>query len=170
MGLINGTVKLENDYLNWNRMFISEQDILKKLFGNLALQIEHIGSTSVKGLYAKPIIDIAVGINDFDDVKEIIVKLESIYTVKFNKENDEILLIKEDSKKTYFLIHVMKINSVRYKNSIAFRDCLINNPKIKKSYEKLKISLSEKYSNDRKKYTKSKSEFIENVLNNNIKE
>ena len=170
MGLINGTVELKNDYSNWNRMFISEQDILKKLFGNLALQIEHIGSTSVKGLSAKPIIDIAVGVNDFNDVKNIIVKLESIYTVNFNEENDEILLIKEDSKKTYFLIHVMRINSARYKNSIAFRDCLINNTEIKKSYEKLKISLSEKYSNDRKKYTKSKSEFIENVLNNYIKE
>lgn len=166
MGLINGTIELKSDYLNWKEMFISEKEVLKKIFGDLALEIEHIGSTAVNGLLAKPIVDIVVGINDFNSLKSIVDNLKSIYTVKTNKEKDEILLIKEDCKKTYYLIHIMKIESKRYKNSIAFRDCLINNEDIKKSYEKLKIELSKQYSNDRKNYTKSKTEFIENVLIN----
>ena len=107
MGLINGTVKLENEHLKWKEMFIYEKEVLKQLFGKLALEIEHVGSTAVEGLQAKPIVDIAVGINNFNSIKNIIDKLKSVYTVKINEENDEILLIKEDSEKTYYLIHVM---------------------------------------------------------------
>ena len=170
MGLINGTVKLENEHLKWKEMFIYEKEVLKQLFGKLALEIEHVGSTAVEGLQAKPIVDIAVGINNFNSIKNIIDKLKSVYTVKINEENDEILLIKEDSEKTYYLIHVMKIDSKRYKNIVEFRDILINKPEIKQLYKELKIQLASKYSYDRKTYTKLKSEFIEKVLIDNERE
>ena len=75
MGLINGTVKLENEHLKWKEMFIYEKEVLKQLFGKLALEIEHVGSTAVEGLQAKPIVDIAVGINNFNSIKNIIEKL-----------------------------------------------------------------------------------------------
>ena len=166
MGLINGTVELKNDYLKWKEMFTAEKEVLKQLFGNIALSIEHIGSTAVEGLSAKPIVDIAVGVNNFDDLKNIMDNLKTIYTIKQNEENGEVLLIKEDLEQTYYLIHVMKTDSKRYKNTIAFRDCLINNSDIKEEYEKLKMELSKQYSCDRKTYTKSKNDFIENVLSN----
>lgn len=63
----------------------------------------------------------------------------------------------ENEKETFFLIHVLQINSERYNNLIKFRDILNNNKNILKQYEKLKIDLAKKYNNDRKKYTESKN-------------
>ena len=54
---------------NWNNIFASEKESLIKAMGDNALKIEHIGSTSVKGLAAKPIIDILVEVNSLDDLK-----------------------------------------------------------------------------------------------------
>ena len=71
MGLKVGTVTLEEYNSNWNKMFEEEKENLKKIFNDLAIEIEHIGSTSVEGLSAKPIIDIAIGVKDLNDFESI---------------------------------------------------------------------------------------------------
>ena len=164
MGLINGKVYLENNYLLWKEMFNKEKELLKAIFPNAT--IEHVGSTAVEDLLAKPIVDIAIGLNNLN-IDNVINKLND-YKIKYN--DDEILLIKEENNETYYLIHILNINSDRYKNMIKFRDILINNPNIKDEYEKLKIKLKEKYSNNRILYTKSKEGFIKRCIdeNNNV--
>lgn len=164
MGLINDTVVLENNYDLWKKMFENEKNALIKIFNNRNFKIEHVGSTSVKGLLAKPIIDIAVGIHSFEDFDMYIDLLKNIYTIKRNKDNDEILLIKENKNETFFLIHVLLINSKRYKDMIKFREILVTNINILREYENLKINLSKLYSNDRKMYTKSKNNYIQKIL------
>ena len=164
MGLKNGTVTLENNHLKWAKMFKEEKNFLKEIFGELAIEIEHIGSTAIKGIDAKPIIDIAIAVNDFRNVEKIKTKLETIYTFINNENAEEIILVKEDSKITYFLIHIMKVNSKRYKDAINFRDYISNNYEDLKRYECLKHKLIKLYSNDRKMYTKSKNDFIQEIL------
>ena len=166
MRLINNLVYLENNYELWKKEFNSKKQRLENIFQNKDFTIEHVGSTAVKGLLAKPIIDIAIGVQSLDDIKPYIPKLSRLYTIKENYDNNEILLIDENEKETKFLIHVMLINSARYKNMITFRDILIENPSILKQYEDLKIELSKKYSNNRTMYTKSKNGFIQNILKN----
>ena len=164
MGLINGKVYLENNYLLWKEMFNKEKELLSNIFNNGV--IEHVGSTSIPNLLSKPIIDITIGLNELN-IDNVVNKLND-YKIKYN--DDEILLIKEKNNETIFLIHILNINSDRYKNMIKFRDILINNPNIKDEYEKLKIKLKEKYSNNRILYTKSKEDFIKRCLdeNNNV--
>lgn len=164
MGLINGSVYLEKNYDLWKENFYNEKRKLENIFHNEGFTIEHVGSTAVDGLAAKPIIDIAIGVQSLDDVKPYFSKLAQIYTIKENYDNNEILLIDENEKETNFLIHVILINSIRYKNMIAFRDILNSNHTILKQYEDLKIELATKYSNDRKMYTKSKNDFIQDIL------
>lgn len=164
MGLINGTVTLENKYNIWKIMFENEKDNLIKLFNQDTFQIEHVGSTAVKGLFAKPIVDIAIGVASFSDIDKYMDVLKTIYTVKIS--NEEILLIKENQEETFFLIHILISDNKRYKDMIKFRDILINNPKILKEYENLKIKLLNMYSNDRKMYTKSKNNYIQEILEN----
>ncbi len=166
MGLINGTVTLENNYDNWNKLFESEKEFLNNLFDKDTFIIEHVGSTSVKGLLAKPIVDIAIGINSFDEINKYLPKLRKYYTVKENLENDEILLIKENDKETFCLIHVMIVNDTRYKNMIKFRNILNSNNNILKEYESLKQKLAKEYPDNRKMYTKSKQDYINNILKN----
>ena len=168
MGLKNGKVILKNDYLNWLKMFNEEKQILKDLLGEIAITIEHIGSTSIEGLSPKPIVDIAVGVKDLKDIEQVKPQLNSIYTIKYNIDSEEILLIKEESEVTYFLIHIMKVDSRRYKSAIAFRDYIRSNPESLKQYEQLKIQLAKKYSDDRKMYTQAKNNFIKEILENEI--
>ena len=67
---------------------------------------------------------------------------------------------------TFVLIHIMLLNDKRYNDIIKFRDILNNNFTILKEYENLKLELANLYSNDRNMYTKSKNEYIQNILNN----
>lgn len=164
MGLRNGTVVLENNFELWHKMFLEEKTILKNVFGDIALQIEHIGSTSVPNLKAKPIVDIAVGVASLENFDFVRLNAQKLYSISEGKHGDEILLVKEDTERTYFLIHVMPIESDRYKNTIIFRDILRRNDDIRQAYEDLKAELSIKYASDRKTYTQSKNSFIEQVF------
>lgn len=166
MGLANGLVYLENNYQIWEEKFYNEKRKLENIFYNEKFTIEHVGSTAVKGLSAKPIVDIAIGVQDLDNIKPYIPQLAKLYTIKETYDSNEILLIAENEKETNFLIHVMPINSTRYKNMIIFRDILNNNSTILKKYEDLKIKLAMKYPNDRKMYTKLKNDFIQDILKN----
>ena len=67
MGLAVGKVKLEKYNSNWEEEFKKEKEQLSKMFGNIAISIEHIGSTAVVGISAKTIIDIVVGVNKLED-------------------------------------------------------------------------------------------------------
>lgn len=166
MGLVNETVSLESNYDTWKKIFEEEKNILNNIFFEDHFEIEHVGSTAIKGLLAKPIVDIAVGINSFNEFNKYIPKLKEIYTIKGNQDYDEILLIKENEKETFCLIHVIPINNKRYQNMIKFRNILINNNDILKEYESLKQKLAKEYSRDRKMYTKAKNDFIERILKN----
>ena len=164
MGLKKGCVSLENNYELWKKMFEEEKNKLKEIFKDDSFSIEHVGSTSIKGLSAKPIIDIAIGLYSFNELNKYKKDLINYYTIKENFDHDEILLVKENNEETYFLIHVMIKDGTRYKNMIKFKNILNNNPDILKEYEKLKQELLKKYQNDRKIYTQSKNDFIKQTL------
>lgn len=168
MGLKLGTVRLEEYNPVWEKEFEKEKEILKSILRDYAVSIEHIGSTSIKGISAKPIIDIAIGVDILKSISFIKDKFSnySDYSVKEDSVEGEILVVKRfDKDYTTHLIHIMEIEKERYKDSILFRDYLIKNSDIAKRYEKLKIALAKKYADDRKKYTSSKTEFITAVLN-----
>ena len=165
MGLKVGEVKLEKYNYNWKNMFEEEKENLKKIFGNLAISIEHVGSTSIEGLSAKPIIDILVGINDFKDFYLIKENFDVFpYSIKTDSDEDEILVRKGDESNRTHFIHIMEIGSKRYINVLRFKEYLLKHKDSVIEYENLKKSLAEKYANDRKSYTASKNDFIKDII------
>ena len=92
MGLINKTVRLEKNYDKCKEMFEEEKNYLNKIFNN-SFKIEHVGSTAVKDLLAKPIIDIAIDLNSFEDIKKYENKLKERYTFKENFHNNEMKIL-----------------------------------------------------------------------------
>lgn len=166
MGLKVGLVKLEEYTSEWKILFEKEKENLEKIFGNIAIKIEHVGSTSIEGLAAKPIIDIMVCIEKFSDFEKIREYFDKEpYSIKNDSPEDEILVRKGPEENRTHFIHIVENNSIRALNTIIFRDYLRNNKDALNEYEKLKKDLAEKYSNDRKSYTTSKSEFIQNIIN-----
>ena len=166
MGLKVGTVKVEEYNEKWKEMFSKEKENLEKIFGDIALQIEHIGSTSIPGLSAKPIIDILVALENFDGFEKVKDYFkDEPYSIKEDSPSDEILVRKRiEANVTTHLIHIMEANTKRCTNTILFKNYLINHLETLKEYEKLKKDLAEKYADNRKMYTASKNDFIQEVL------
>ena len=168
IGLRRGTVRLEEHSLVWEenaKLCIQE---LKEIFKDKAIDIQHIGSTSIKGLKAKPIIDIIVGVQSFNIVQELIPLLEfNGYIHKEENDNEEHIFFScgdfENDIRTHH-IQICIYGDKRWNNCIKFRDVLIKNENMKLEYESLKIELSKKYYNDRVKYTEEKDSFIKKVL------
>ena len=172
MGLKMGTVRIEEYNSNWQKEFEEEKKNLKEIFEDIAITIEHIGSTSIEGISAKPIIDIAVGIdklNNFEKVRNYFINSKE-YSVREENPEGEILITKGTLECTKHLIHVMEYKSERYQNTIVFRDYLRKNLEERNKYESLKKELFKEYKNNRKMYTASKNDFIQRILQKAKKE
>lgn len=165
LGLHKDLVKLCPYDPSWKAEFEKERKLLQGILGDYALDIQHVGSTSIPGLSAKPIVDIAVAVGN----EEILYKLIPIlsragYDVKNSIENQgEILARKGNPERRTHYIHVEIKDGIYWGNHITFRDYLITHPEYIKKYEDLKMNASAQIK-DRKTYTAYKNQFIQEVL------
>jgi GrpB-like predicted nucleotidyltransferase (UPF0157 family) len=152
----------------WTFWFENEKKHLINALKDNVLLIEHIGSTAVPGLAAKPVIDIALGINDFKRSERIIPIIENLgyhYVPEFEKILPERRFFWKGSPKVHtYHIHMTEITNPLWTNPIIFRDYLTNNPDVLYRYIKLKRKLADQCGNDIEKYVNGKTEFIEHVL------
>ena len=167
IGLKRGTVLLEEHQLAWEenaRETISE---IQAALDGLKPIIQHVGSTSIKSIKAKPIIDIAVAVNDFDEVIARNNKLAEYDIVfRFDERPEHLLYVKGDFEadtRTHH-IHVVLKNSREWKNYLNFRDYLNSNEQVALEYEAIKIEMAELYPNDRDLYLEGKSKIIPRLL------
>ncbi len=162
LGLKKGEIRLINYQIEWEQIFIKEKEKIKKVLNNYYEDIEHFGSTSIKGIKAKPIIDIIIALPNFDNINIIINSMESIgYIFKDQKiiPNDYYFT---KGKPTKFHVHIVKKNSINWQLNITFRNKLRENYKLAKEYEALKLNLS-KVSENRLDYMYGKTDFIYRV-------
>lgn len=168
IGLKRNTVALSAYDENWPRAALITVGKLKEIFGASVVDIQHVGSTSIVGISAKPIIDIAVAVRRFEDVWPLIPRLEAngFMHKGVNDDAGQIFFSCGDfstDMRTHH-IHVVFHNSDEWNGYLLFRDFLNANPHRRKEYEALKFSLMKKYPNDRLLYTNSKSDFIQGVI------
>lgn len=175
IGLKRGTVKLCEHEKEWEFEAQNTISRLKQILGNVIKDIQHVGSTSILSIRAKPIIDIAVAVDDFDDILSFEKKLKDAgfyYRPKSQASIKGQLLFAcgnyyegTGDLQTHF-IHVVRTNSMDWVNYINFRDYLNNTPSAAKEYEELKVSLALQFpiDNGREKYIKGKHDFIVHTL------
>ncbi|MGD6796266.1 GrpB family protein [Metabacillus indicus] len=159
-------VVIEEYTPDWVLQFQEEQRLLNGILGYKAIAIEHIGSTSVEGLGAKPILDIMVGVYHLKEVDEFIEPLEMVgYKYVFHKEFPNRRFFRKGQWRagTHHL-HFYKYESEEWSNNILFRNFLRTYPDQLKQYHQLKKELAEKYHFDRVAYTIAKEPFIQNVI------
>lgn len=169
IGLKRGTVMLCDHQKEWETEAQNTIVRLKNILGPVIRDIQHIGSTAIKTIKAKPIIDIGVAVESFDEVLAHQDKLkEAGFYYRPNSDLGEQLLFASGSLyertgdlQTHF-IHIVKWGSMDWINYINFRDYLNKNPDIAKEYEDLKVSLAADAPKDRgrEKYLKGKHDFI----------
>lgn len=167
IGLNKNTVKLLPHQREWEINAAETITLLKTILDGVYFDIQHIGSTSIKHIHAKPIIDIAVGVNEIEDTipyNDQLAQNGIIYRKK--EETGQLLYLMGDLEngiKTHH-IHVVKHNSENWRNYLNFRDYLNEFPEKAKLYDDLKKELAERYTYERKMYTAGKKDLIELLL------
>lgn len=132
-----------------------------------AIDIQHIGSTAISSIHAKPIIDIAVGVNDLNDILPFVERLEkNHYFFRGEDVPNQFLLVKGDFEKDIRThhIHVIKWNGIEWNNYINFRDYLNTFSEKARLYDICKLNLAKQFSQDRKCYTNGKQKLIDELL------
>ncbi len=151
----------------WKQQFQKEKQLIIKTIPNIQLEIEHIGSTSIEGLGAKPVIDILIGLYDFSLANEQVKKIINIGYQYLPQYEDTMpyrrFFIKEENGIRICHIHMIEINTEFWKRHLAFRDYLISHPKEKEEYYSLKKELSQREWKDGNEYAAAKTEFIKNI-------
>lgn len=161
-------VEIEQHNSEWAQKFEIAKAELQNVMDKIGGTLEHMGSTSVPGLMAKPEIDILGGLNNLNDIETHISELREIgypYYKRFEEGTPQRRYFrKSDGIKPLVHVHMYEKDSDEYKKHILFRDHLLANPEIAKQYEDLKKKLLEVSAGDRGIYQDGKKEFIEEII------
>ena len=170
IGLKSGWVELTAYQSSWVMLASLIVVRLSDVFGKSAKGIEHVGSTSIVGIKAKPIIDIAIAVDDFDLIEPLIPALETagfIYKPKgATPLHRYVVWHDETNDKRICQIHIVLTDSTEWYNYINFRDYLNAYPLAANEYEEIKVRLSVEnpYDPGREKYLAGKHDFIVRTL------
>lgn len=166
IGLNKNLVEVKPYDESWPCDFEKENKILKEILKNYKVQIEHVGSTSIPGLSAKPIIDIAIGVKDEKTLFEIesVMKNAGYDVLNEYEKKGEILARKGSQECRTHYIHMQLIDSEYWNEFMYFKKYLLEHPEEIKKYEEIKKDLSQKFANERKKYTEGKNKYISTIL------
>ena len=151
--------------VEWPRRFERLARVMREALGDVALRIDHIGSTSIPGLAAKPVIDIQIAVADFEPLDAFRVPLERLGYV-FRAENPELTkrYFREPPGQPRTHIHVRREGSFSQQFALLFRDYLRVHPDVAAQYAVLKTDLAQQYRSDREAYTDAKNPFIWQVI------
>ena len=171
IGLARGTVRLFPHSSDWELEGAKTANELRTLLSGIAIDASHIGSTSIPTIPAKPIIDVAVAVCDFDAVlaKQELLRERGYHLVPSASGESQLLFAKgsyydgNGNLQTHF-IHVVKVNSREWFDYLNFRDYLTEHREIAEKYAELKLRLARDHFADRESYTAAKSDFIREVL------
>lgn len=166
LGLKRGTVQLVQHKASWHKSYTSEARQLQEALSIEPSLIQHVGSTAIPDILAKPILDIAICVDSFDIVDTWISPLERLgYRYKgFEPDMPQRRFFTkgpEELREAY--LHV--VDDEEFSKLIAFKNALTASTHLAKEYSNLKKKLATTNENDRRQYTHLKNEFITKVLN-----
>jgi GrpB-like predicted nucleotidyltransferase (UPF0157 family) len=165
--MVRNAPRLSYYDFRWKNLFSIEKKILLSLIPlKVNAHINHIGSTAVDGLVARPIIDIVIGIEnplDIFTVKDILIFNKYIFFTQYsNLEN--LVFYKNGNDGNEYIIHLTKYNGSTYLKMMNMVKILSKNPNLAKQYAEYKTQLINAKS-DLKTYNKEKKKFIRQNLN-----
>lgn len=167
LGLKRGTVVLYPHQMLWEEAAQETIGLLNELLKDVAVDIQHVGSTAIQNVWAKPIVDIAVGVRSLEAIKPYITLLAQNGMI-FRKEDvsEQLLFVIGDNEKEIRThhIHVVQWDSAAWNNYVNFRDYLNAFPEYAKEYDTLKKKLASEHADNRGVYTAGKHDLIDKFL------
>jgi GrpB-like predicted nucleotidyltransferase (UPF0157 family) len=164
LGLERGVVRLVPYTSEWVQLFNVEKNELQQVLGGYILDIQHVGSTAIPSMLAKPIIDIAIAVTDFEQARVCIPLIEGLgYEYRGEQGIPRRHMFAKGNPRS-FHVHMLELESLEWMNHLLFRDYLCQHPDAAKEYAQLKLQLATQYPQDRVAYTDGKAAFIQRVL------
>ena len=146
----------------WTGQFAEEAKILKSIFADEAISIEHVGSTAVPNLAGKPTIDVLMLVNDISTADRLKEKME---TTGYQSLGEYVmqgarLFVKETDNVRTRNIHIFQKDHPHVQEMLRLRDYLRTHADVVREYSDLKFDLAKKYPDDYGQYRKSKDEWM----------
>ena len=167
LGLRRGIVELKSHHAEWRHAFHEERERLAEVIASDAYRLEHIGSTSVPGLAAKPILDLALLIPQAEPTRKLRNGLHSkgyIYGGNKGQSGGYLFVLETCPDVRTVHLHAISNGDPQWDAYLTFRDALRTNAGLRQRYALLKARLVAEFSDDRAAYTASKASFIQSVL------
>ena len=173
LGLRGNEVKIVPYTKEWRQEFLRVKKEIHQHTNLEENQIEHIGSTAIEGMQAKPIIDILVGVDDLTGLDSSIAKgLKAIgfYRLRVDRPGEIVFAKFSDDtyqEKTHF-IHLVEYGEDLWGNLLFFRDYLIADEKEREEYTNLKLDYLKKSSTGINEYTDHKEDFVRSIFKKRV--
>src|SRR5919108_4540369 len=149
----------------WPERFAWLGGELRRALGGVAVRIDHIGSTAVPGLAAKPVIDIQISVASFDPLEAFRAPLEALgYAYRADNTERTKRYFREPAGSSRTHIHVRRAGSFSEQFALLFRDYLRATPEVAAEYEALKQRLAAHHRDERRAYTEAKVPFFWEVI------
>ena len=149
----------------WRGKYQEESSKLTNLFGNLLIDIQHIGSTSIIGLASKPIIDIVILLPSHQDAEKYIGLLEEKgYEYDANNSSGERHFFRKGNPTQFHLSVAYQDQGGFWKRQLLFRDYLLDHPEARKEYQRIKEIGMLQDPTGGTKYIESKTNFVQDIL------
>src|SRR5919198_1890369 len=153
---------------DWARRFEAERALLERVLAPwLEGSIEHVGSTAIPGVAAKPIVDMVAGVRDLEEARAAYGPLEAAgYLDEPHRPEIAHHFAKPalELATRRFNLHLTEPSSSLWRERLAFRDALRADPSLAAEYEALKLRLAHEYPGDVRTYTDGKRDFVHRVL------
>jgi len=166
IGLARGTVRVMPHQATWSRLFEEEAANLQTAMGEPALLIEHVGSTAIEGMDAKPIIDLMVAVPSLAHATALVPVLEGL---GYEDRGDggapgRLFLAKGPPSRRTHHLSLAEPTSAFWREKLRFRDYLRSHPEAAEAYRQLKRGLAARHPSDRGAYTDGKEAFVKDIL------
>lgn len=162
LGLRQATLSLREYDPRWAYLFETEASLISEALPGVTFEIDHIGSTAVPGLQAKPILDIALRSTEEAQIAAALVKLG--YIDRGIRSGRLFIRLRDDDVRTHNL-HFYQPDDPDYMDQVTFRDALRSDPKLRAQYVALKRNLVESLGDKgRGQYADGKADFVKSVL------
>jgi GrpB-like predicted nucleotidyltransferase (UPF0157 family) len=153
----------------WQKLFEGLRERLLDDLGGLAVAVEHVGSTAVPGLAAKPVVDIDAVVTSAEDVPLAVERLER---AGYRHEGDLGIPGREafepPADAPWHHLYVVTAGGEELRRHLAFRDYLRAHPEEARTYAVLKRECARRFGGNRRAYTDAKGEFVEHILSRSI--
>jgi GrpB-like predicted nucleotidyltransferase (UPF0157 family) len=160
----NAPIRLAQHDPEWSMQYVAEEQKIKAALGSAALVVEHVGSTSIPGIPAKPTIDILLAVRDSTDERAYVPALEAQGYRLHIREPDwhQHRLLKGDQ--TPVNLHVFTVGSSEISRMVLLRDRCRSHPEERALYERTKLELASRVWRHVQHYANAKGEIIEEII------